>query len=368
MRPRYEVSHAQSLSWLASAHAAAEIAGGGLSDAACVAIATRIDHRVHRCACGPDRIVTRASVLPDVQTTNWDEHSIYDLSSHPHGQGTAARTRRFAEEVTAYFAIAYPEAAAAPDDLIHVTCTGYVAPSGAQRLVALRGWGRTTRVTHAYHMGCYAALPAIRIANGYLATAKSGHRVDIAHTELCSLHLDPTDHSAEQLVVQSLFADGLIAYSVVSDPQRSGLRLLAQTEHVLPSSSHMMGWSVADFGMAMTLHRDVPNRVADALRGFVQELFAAAELSLGRLGDCVFAVHPGGPKIVDRVRQVLELSADQVAASNAVLREHGNMSSATLPHIWMRVLDDPAVRSGTPVVSLAFGPGLTVSGAVLEKR
>ena len=66
-------------------------------------------------------------------------------------------------------------------------------------------------MTHAYHMGCYAAMPALRIAAGFVATGS--RRVDSSHTELCSLHLDPTDHRLEQLVVQSLFADGLIRYS-----------------------------------------------------------------------------------------------------------------------------------------------------------
>jgi predicted naringenin-chalcone synthase len=112
----------------------------------------------------------------------------------------------------------------------------------------------------------------------------------------------------------------------------------------------------------------VPDRVAGPLRGFVIELYRRAGLDLGAIERSVFAVHPGGPKIIDRVREVLELSGAQVQTSRDVLFDCGNMSSATLPHIWQRLLDDPAVRRGTPIASLAFGPGLTVCGAVLEKR
>ena len=86
------------------------------------------------------------------------------------------------------------------------------------------------------------------------------------------------------------------------------------------------------------------------------------------LKRCVVAVHPGGPKLIDRVRDVLELDEAQVAASRGVLRDYGNMSSATLPHIWMRLLADPAVPRGTPIPSFAFGPGLSVCGALLEKQ
>jgi predicted naringenin-chalcone synthase len=81
----------------------------------------------------------------------------------------------------------------------------------------------------------------------------------------------------------------------------------------------------------------------------------------------VFAIHPGGPKIVDQIAATLKLAEQQIALSRKVLRERGNMSSATLPHIWQEIVRSPAVREGELVVSLAFGPGLTLSGAVLQK-
>ena len=74
----------------------------------------------------------------------------------------------------------------------------------------------------------------------------------------------------------------------------------------------------------------------------------------------IVAVHPGGPKIIDAVRELLELRESQVSHSRAVLYEHGNMSSATVPHIWQKILQDESIMNETPVLSLAFGPGLTV--------
>ena len=83
--------------------------------------------------------------------------------------------------------------------------------------------------------------------------------------------------------------------------------------------------------------------------------------------EAVFAIHPGGPRIIDEIAEHLGLRPDQVQASNAILRDCGNMSSATLPHVWQAILADEAVPSGTLIVSLAFGPGLTISGALLRK-
>jgi predicted naringenin-chalcone synthase len=286
--------------------------------------------------------------------------------AYPHGRSAAIRNELFAGAVEAYFAHEYASERDAPDDLIHVTCTGYVSPSGAQKLVAQRGWGGRTRVTHAYHMGCYAALPAVRIAAGFVASGSE--RVDIVHTELCSLHLDPSDHRLEQLVVQSLFADGLIRYALTAADDGPGLLPLSACEVVLPDSADAMSWVGSEWGMQMTLARDVPERIAAELRGFVLELYRRAGLELDALKRSVFAVHPGGPRIIDRVREVLELDPAQVQTSRDVLRDHGNMSSATLPHIWMRLLADPRVSRGTLIPSLAFGPGLTVAGTLLEKR
>ncbi len=368
-RPRYEVTQAHSLDWLAAAHAASEATVAHLDDDGRRGFEARIARVLGQCAASPTKISRRGVSLPDVGDTRWDEHTLYDLSLHPHGRGSGVRTQIFADVVDRYFAAAYAAETAAPDDLIHVTCTGYVSPSGAQKVVAQRNWGATTRVTHAYQMGCYAAVPAVRMGVAYLAmSAPTPWRCDIVHTELCSLHLDSTDHRIEQLVVQSLFADGLIRYSIVTDDGSPGLRLRALHEQLLPDSADAMIWAVSDFGMHMTLARDVPDRIAGALRGFVLELYRRAGQGPGQIAGSVFAVHPGGPRIIDRVCEVLELEPSQVATSRDVLLDHGNMSSATLPHIWMRLLDDPRVPRGTLIPSLAFGPGLTVCGALFEKR
>jgi predicted naringenin-chalcone synthase len=237
-----------------------------------------------------------------------------------------------------------------------------------------------TGVVHAYHMGCYASLPAIRMASAFLASpravagspvsaAKSGSgRVDIVHTETCTLHLDPSQHIPEQLVVQSLFADGHIRYSVTPDGGGHGLRFLGVHEELIPGSLGAMGWILGDHGMRMMLAREVPDLIASALRDFLKRMFAATGVDPAEaFANGVFAVHPGGPRIIDKVASLLELAPRQVEASRAALRAYGNMSSATLPHIWAALLKDPSVPAGTLITSLAFGPGLTVYGAMLRK-
>lgn len=248
-----------------------------------------------------------------------------------------------------------------PDHLIHVTCTGYNSPSAPQKLISAKQW--PTEVTHAYHMGCYASLPAIRMAWGLSHLGKS---VDVVHTEMCSLHLSPEDFSPEQIIVQTLFADGHIKYSASGNAQKGSLKILKLKEKILPFSHSDMTWTPSSWGMKMSLSKEIPLKLSAHIRDFTQNLAEESGFSLSfLLKKGLFAIHPGGPRIIDTVSEVLELREEQIEVSREILLERGNMSSATLPHIWKRILER-SPPPGTPIVSFAFGPGLTLIGAIFE--
>lgn len=371
-------TQAETLAWLASAHARAEATQARKEGR--IFEETRFrEHMVTRLArfgCGQDKIASRAHELADCSNTRWSDMRIYRLDDQPAGVGALARTKYFTQTVEAVFNRLYSNRETPPSDLLHVTCTGYDSPSAAQRLVAAKGWGANTRVLHVYHMGCYAAFPALRVAGALAADSRhhgSGpyRPIDVVHTEICSLHLNPLDHAPEQLVVQTLFADGFIAYGVVDQAawsQRSpALELRAQAEQILPGTAEAMTWSCSEGGMEMALSREVPERIAGTLSAFVDGMAKRAGIGDEELSGAVYAVHPGGPKILDRAREVLHLDETQIACSRKVLLQRGNMSSATLPHIWMDLVRDPDIAPGRTIVSLAFGPGLTICGAVMRK-
>lgn len=370
-QPKHHSGQGAILEWIASAHAQAEITlQQPATEAERDAISRRFRKLVLRFGCSTDRIASRNAFLDDFTHTDWDQMRIFQLNQFPSGKPCGERSRFYREISGLAFDQFYTEETDPPPVIIHVTCTGYVSPSGAQRLVAKRDWGRSTEVIHAYHMGCYASLPAIRMAAGFVERGKA--RVDIVHTELCTLHMDPTQHLPEQLVVQTLFADGVIRYSASplekEGQVRRGLELMATREEIVPNTEDAMSWMVSDFGMQMTLSRKVPDHIRDYLGPFLDRLAAAAGLTAVQLREqALFAIHPGGPRIVDEIAEHIGLHPEQVQASNTTLRNYGNMSSATLPHVWKAILEDEAVQPGTWIVSLAFGPGLTVAGAILRK-
>jgi predicted naringenin-chalcone synthase len=368
-RPAYESTQEATFEWLASAHARAEAPPGASADE--LGSSTRsMEKLIRRFGCSPSQIGRRGHEVADCLHPRWHEMRVYDLERDPGGAGAGVRTELFAGVVERFFDDVYADEAVPPQEMIHVTCTGYVSPSAAQRLVSRKGWGERTGVTHAYHMGCYAALPAVRLARGQLALGfVADARIDVVHTEVCSLHFDPTVHSPEQIVVQTLFADGYMRYAVRSRrADGAALCVLAQREEIVPNSAGAMSWTCSDRAMRMSLARDIPERIARYLPGFLDRLHRDAGLSFAReRSTCFFAVHPGGPRILDAIAARLEVSESQIAASRRVLFEHGNMSSATLPHVWRDLLEDKAVPLGSLISTVAFGPGLTCAGAVLRK-
>ncbi|WP_281323571.1 3-oxoacyl-[acyl-carrier-protein] synthase III C-terminal domain-containing protein [Flavobacterium aestivum] len=263
-----------------------------------------------------------------------------------------------------------------PENLVHVTCSGYSSPSVAQEAVIERKW-ETVQVTHSYHMGCYGAFPAIRTASSLISASKINGRADVVHTELLSAHLNLTEFSPANTMICSLFADGFIGYSLYEEetfmnddtiPEKKGLRILASHEVIIPDSLEDMSWDLGEYNFLMTLSKRVPVFIRKNIKSFLTTLCKKGGVDLEEQKSKMhFAIHPGGPKIIDYVVNEIGLQKEQAHWSYEVLRIHGNMSSATVPHIFNKIINDPAIKSGTKVVAMAFGPGLTATGLLLEK-
>ena len=365
IRPPFESKQEQTFDWLVEAHTLSE-KSKGLSEESLALFREKLRERLWHVGAKSDQISKRGHILADFLHLDWDKMEIYKLKESPSGANLSVRLKYFDAFVDHVFDTYYPEISSPPDDLIHVSCTGYLSPSGAQKLVSKRGWGSTTTVTHAYHMGCYGAFPAIRMGTGFLKTGKE--RVDIVHTEICSLHSNPSLHESDQLVSQSLFADGFIKYSLAQNFSGCQLKVLAVHEEIIPDSIDSMTWNVVDWGNQISLAKETPALIARALRGYLKTLCEKAGLPDSVLERALYAIHPGGPKILQQIQQRLNLSEAQMSYSFQIMKKYGNMSSATLPHIWEAILADTSVEDRSLMISLAFGPGLSISGSIMVKE
>jgi len=331
---------------------------------------TEEDYRkiIYKVACSESHIHQRGFFLEEVQDTDWAQKEVYSLLSSPKGAGTDIRQTYYNQISDHLFENIYTNRRT-PEDIIHITCTGYQSPSAAQKIAAKISSHIT--VTHSYHMGCYGAFPALRMACGFLsnpAILGKKHRIDLVHTEICSLHMSPQDPPLEQMVIQSLFADGCIAYTMTDQRPLTGFRIHSLHEGLIPDTSQAMEWATSEFGMRMVLSKDVPHLVGQNIRQFISDWVQSLSLDVSTtFQNAIFAIHPGGPKIIDQVQEHLQLRSDQLEFSRRIFHQRGNMSSATIPHLWEELLKNPLVPAQVPIISMAFGPGLTVCLSLMEK-
>ncbi len=293
------------------------------------------------------------------------------------GEPLDARMTLFEQTACKVLERVYDDSATPPDGIVHVTCSGYVSPSPVQMYLSRRGW-LTTSVTHSYHMGCYGAFPAVRTALGLVGSSYSSlptpsKRVDLVHTEFLSLHFDLLGEQPDAFVTSTLFADGFIKYSAYPQAEFAkrdgrGLRVLAFEERILPDSLPEMTLRPGPLQFDMSLSKRVPFLIRDSIADFVVSVSAQAGLDFEReKSRMVFAIHPGGPAILTQIRNRLGIDESQIALSRQILFENGNMASATAPHIWEQITASDDIPVGCKILTMAFGPGLTVIGAVFEK-
>jgi len=255
-------------------------------------------------------------------------------------------------------------AGVAPGEITHlvtVSCTGFHAPGPDIDLIRGLGLSPETQRTHVGYMGCHGALNGLRVARG-LACAEPAARVLLCAVELCSLHFS-YQWNPQQVIANLLFADGaaaLVGASASTAPS-GAWQAVASGSCVFPDSARAMTWAVTDHGFAMTLSKQVPNLIAANLRGWLTSWLERQGLSLEEIGS--WAVHPGGPKILEAVEESLGLTREQMLMSREVFASCGNMSSPTLLFILERLFASQAPR---PCVALGFGPGLAVEAALLR--
>jgi alkylresorcinol/alkylpyrone synthase len=301
--------------------------------------------------------------------------------------GTAERMRAFApaarrlgaEAARRALERAGQDAAAQVGDLVVVSCTGYAGPGLDVHLASDLGLEQGTRRLALGHMGCYAALPALRTAAALVAA--SGQRALVVSVELCSLHLQPAT-SRQDAVSQALFGDGAAAALIgpgdlgpgeeglgdateaPGSSAASGLAIVAARTATLPGSQERMGWLIGDDGFHMSLSPRVPALVDRGLGALVEQLLGPYGLVPGDVAH--WAVHPGGPEILDRVQRRLSLSDVQLAPSREVLADGGNRSSATVLFILESLIASGELRPGQWLVTLGFGTGLTLEAVLLR--
>ncbi len=270
--------------------------------------------------------------------------------------GTAARMQRYERQATELAIKALDALGEDPHSYSHLvvaSCTGFTAPGLDQILAARLGMRLDIERTLVGFMGCYAGVSALRTAF-HIVRSQPTARVLVLNLELCTLHLQETT-DLETALSFMLFADGATAALITAEPY--GFGMIDFRSATLPDSSDLITWRIGDQGFDMRLSGKVPGRIATAMR---RELECQDESGLLRGMSTqqidLWAIHAGGRTVLDGVQDGLRLGRDALGWSRDILRDFGNMSSATI----MFVLDRMMRGTSGPQCGFAgaFGPGL----------
>jgi predicted naringenin-chalcone synthase len=261
---------------------------------------------------------------------------------------------------------ALDEAGIAPRAITHlvtVSCTGFAAPGVDIHLIKCLGLASTVERTCVGFMGCHGALNGLRVAHAF-AASRPDACVLLCAVELCSLHFR-AGWAPESTVPNALFADGAAAIVGTSTPSKdpSHWRMVASGSFLTADTEDAMTWHIGDHGFEMTLSTRVPDLIRQHLRPWLEAWLGRHGLQLSDIAS--WAVHPGGPRVLQTVECALELDERATADSRAVLAACGNMSSPTVLFILERLRHS---AKPLPCVALGFGPGLVLEATLFAQR
>ena len=261
------------------------------------------------------------------------------------------------------------------DFIATTTCTGRLTPSVDARLIAQLGCRPDVQRVHVGDTGCAAALVTLQQAWNHLRAFPT-HRALVIAVELCSTAYF-LDDRLESAVAHAIFADGAgaIALSCAGDKQLTAMGRQGDGQHPCPTmvghrtlfrSEHLpvMGFEYPGGRPRVVLSKEVRRIGATMMHEMALILMAAQGLK--REDVRYWVLHSAGRRVLDRAGELLELTPEQTAASRTVLRQYGNMSSATIVFVLEETLRPASPVPGEWALMIGLGPGFAAEGALLR--
>jgi alkylresorcinol/alkylpyrone synthase len=241
------------------------------------------------------------------------------------------------------------------DCIVTVCSTGIATPSLEARLMQAMPLRPDVRRVPIFGLGCAGGVIGLaRAADA--ARAWPDSRVLLLVVELCALTFRYQDRSKSNLVATALFGDGAASAIVSCRDDVNGPVLGASHEHTWPDSLDVMGWDLADDGLKVVFSRDIPTLVQHDFQPIAEAFLMKNGLTASDVGG--FVCHPGGARVIEALEGVFALSPGELRHTRETLRQHGNMSSATVLFVLKATLD--ANEKG-PLLLTTLGPGFTTA-------
>ncbi len=250
------------------------------------------------------------------------------------------------------------------DLFLVATCTGYLCPDLASRLIGHMKFRADVQRGPMLGLGCAGALPTLQRGWDY-ARAHPGRKALMLAVEICSASYY-LDNTLETVVGNAICADGAAAFlmSTAVNHRAPHPQIVDFESYLDPEQLGKVGFEQRDGKLRIILAAEIRDLAAPMIERVLDPLLERHRLA--RRDIRFWVAHPGGRKVIDNVQASMGLTDDQLRFSKTVLRNYGNMSSATV----MFVLDE-VVRTGGPCpgdwgVMMALGPGMAAEAALLR--
>jgi predicted naringenin-chalcone synthase len=247
--------------------------------------------------------------------------------------------------------------------LITISCTGFFAPGLDYHLIKEFGIPLSVKRTNIGFMGCAASLVGF---NSVLEAMNSANGSElntlVVSVEICSLHLQ-TEPTRDNILANTVFADGAAA-ALFSRLRKGKMKLISTDSVLFENSANAMGWKIGNFGFEMMLSSELPQMILGIAAPKLLEILKSRNLSVEKIKH--WALHPGGRAILDSLQQGLNLDEEQMHPSREVLKNYGNMSSASILFVLKEIIDNNKIKDDEYCCAVAFGPGLTMEVAILK--
>ena len=248
------------------------------------------------------------------------------------------------------------------DMIITVSCTGVIIPSLDAHLINEMGFRDDVVRLPITELGCAAGAAAIARASDYVR-AYPGGTVLIVAVELPSLTFQRGNVTQANLISTILFGDGASAAIVTGRPS-SGPRLMGSRTYLFPDSIDAMGFDLQETGFHIILSKDVPDLIGGKIKGLVDKFLDKFNLNTKQLS--AFVLHPGGQKLLLNIEKELGIEREMTQCSWDVLRDCGNLSSASVLFVLHEWLTKRNIPSGDFGLLAAFGPGFSAELSLLQ--
>jgi predicted naringenin-chalcone synthase len=248
------------------------------------------------------------------------------------------------------------------DFIITVSCTGIMIPSVDAYLINKLEMKQDIVRLPVTEMGCVAGVSGMIYANNFLKANPNKRAVVIA-IESPTSTFQIEDFSMVNIVSAAIFGDGCACTILSSYEEEEGPEIIDEAMYHFYDSEHMMGFELKNSGLQMVLDKEVPEKIATHFPKFVHPFLERNNLSIEDVDHLIF--HPGGKKIVQTIEELFGSLGKNIDITKAVLKDYGNMSSATVLYVLERFINQ-GVKKGDIGLMLSFGPGFTAQRLLLK--